>query len=267
MKILKMYVARKYGNAHYYCMFDEIPEVTYEKIGFDYVGSAVDENGNVIFSEHLGHESFSKGAFGGRELTLTMKDGSKTKIKDQWWDWGHYKKHGKFISIGAGTLEDLQRCYVYCGMNINADTFQLMLDDYYSREKEYEYYEIEKWAFMQKKWYRLQIDGKKLPIMVSENGDFANMYTKEKIYPYEKRVITKYRNTGKTDKVFYVDVLKYDYEEELNEPPYKRKVRIECSLLKALKQSLPFPEELIVERFKLHPATHKVWKKGDIPFC
>ena len=120
---------------------------------------------------------------------------------------------------------------------------------------------------MQKKWYRLQIDGKKLPIMVSENGDFANMYTKEKIYPYEKRVITKYRNTGKTDKVFYVDVLKYDYEEELNEPPYKRKVRIECSLLKALKQSLPFPEELIVERFKLHPATHKVWKKGDIPFC
>lgn len=56
MKILKMYVARKYGNAHYYCMFDEIPEVTYEKIGLDYVGSAVDENGNVIFSEHLGHE-------------------------------------------------------------------------------------------------------------------------------------------------------------------------------------------------------------------
>ena len=46
MKILKMYVARKKGWKHYYCMFDEIPEITYEKIGCDYVGSACDENGN-----------------------------------------------------------------------------------------------------------------------------------------------------------------------------------------------------------------------------
>ena len=103
------------------------------------------------------------------------------------------------------------------------------------------------------KWYRLQIDGKKLPIMVAENGDFANMYTKEKIFPYEKKVITKYRNAGKTDKVFYMYILKYDYEEELNIPPYKRKVRIKCSLREALKQSLPLPEELIAEKFNLHP--------------
>ena len=41
MKILKMYVSRKYKPENYYCMFDEIPEITYEKIGCDYVGSAL----------------------------------------------------------------------------------------------------------------------------------------------------------------------------------------------------------------------------------
>ena len=53
MKILKMCVIRKYRDVHYYCMFDEIPEITYEKIGAHYIGSAVDSDGNVVFSRYL----------------------------------------------------------------------------------------------------------------------------------------------------------------------------------------------------------------------
>lgn len=117
-----MHVTRRYGQEHYYCLFDEIPEITYEKIGSSYVGSATDNNGNIIFSNYLGYESFGN-AFGGRELTLKMKDGTTEKVKDYWFDWGHYKNHGEFIDIGGGTLEKLQECYVYCGYNINKKYF------------------------------------------------------------------------------------------------------------------------------------------------
>lgn len=181
MKILKMYVARKYGDGNYYCLFDEIPEITYEKIGLDYVGSACDENGNIVFSDHLGYEPY-RHAFAGRELSLHMKNGSIQKIKDHWFDYGHYKKHGEFIVIGVGTLKSLQNCYVYHSYNINKDIFQKMLDDYYSREKEYEYYEIEKWTKLQYKWYPVIIDGKEYPLMVNEKGDFVKRETKQPEY-------------------------------------------------------------------------------------
>ena len=134
MKILKMCAIRRNGHEHHYCMFDEIPEITYKKVGWDYVGSACDENGNIVFSKFLKKERFGN-AFAGRELTLNMKDGTTEKIKDFWFDCGSYKEHGKFIDIGASTLKDLQSCYVYYSYYINADTFQKMLDDYYSREK------------------------------------------------------------------------------------------------------------------------------------
>lgn len=259
MKILKMYVARKYGQEHYYCMFDEIPEVTYEKVGLNYVGSAEDENGNVIFSEMLGYSNMT-GAFGGCEFTLKMKDGSEKKIKDHWWDWGHYREHGEFISIGAGTMEDLQRCYVYHGMNINAHAFQIMLDDYYSREKEYKYYEIEEWVERQYKWYQLQVGGRKFPVMVTENGRFADMYTKEKLYPTERKIISKYKRAGKTETVFFINLLKLEYEEIMTKPPYgKRKVKYECNLLDALQESLPLKKDEIIKNFNL-----QVSRKNDL---
>lgn len=250
MKILKMYVARKCGT-HYYCVFDEIPEITYEKVGQNYEGSATDENGNVILSRMLGHERMT-GAFGGRELTLKMKDGSEQKIKDHWWDWGHCRKHGEFIDIGADTVKGLQNCYVYRGMNINKYAFQLMLEDYYSREKEYEYYEIEEWVNRQCKWYQLEIDGKGIPFMVSENGTFAEMYTKKKIYPIERKTIRKFRRAGKSENIFCMEFLKLEYE-EMTEPYYtKRKVRIERNLFDVLQESLPmFSADEIVNKFKL----------------
>lgn len=148
MKIMKMCVV----NGNYYCVFDEIPELKYERIGRDYVGSACDKEGGIIFSHYLGHAySYYLPAFGGRELTLKMKDGTERKIKDHWFDLGYCPSHGEFIHIGVGTLEKLQKCYVYYGMNINKFIFQKMLDDYYMREREYSYDDIENWANMQRK--------------------------------------------------------------------------------------------------------------------
>lgn len=152
MKILKMHKANIGNHYYYYCVFDVIPEMTYEKIGSDYIGSAVDEYGNIIFSRHLGYRRYGD-AFGGRELCLEMKDGTVEKIKDHWFDCGGYSGHGDFIEIGAGTLKSLRDCYVYYGMNINKFTFNKMLADYLMMDKPYEYYEIEKWCKMRYKWY------------------------------------------------------------------------------------------------------------------
>ncbi len=232
MKILKMYVARAYGNVNYYCMFDEMPEITYEKIGADYVGSAVDEDGDVIFSHFL--RRGSSGAFAGRELSLTMKDGSIQKIKDYWWDDGHYGKHGEFVSIGAGTLENLQKCYVYCSCNINKATFQKMLDDYYSREKEYEYYDIKSWANMQYTWYPVLIDGKVYePLMVNEKGHFAEKTTKKVVYPREIR----FRYFKKADKRFRIPLFKHEYNDG------RRLVKVERRLDEVYRDSLPLMED------------------------
>ena len=234
MKIIKLYKSK--GYSHYYVIFDEIPKLTYEKIKGDYIGSALDEYGNIIFSEHLKWQPFGD-AFAGRELTLKMKDGSIQKIKDHWFDHGHYKEHGEFIGIGAGTLESLQKCYVYCGLNINKDTFQKMLDDYYSREKEYDYYEIEKWCKLQYKWYDVIIDGKKYPYMVNKKGDFVEKYSKEPIYP--RRNICRIKYYNKVGKSFDLCLFKINYKEN------GRLIKIERKMIDVLKESMPYSVEEI----------------------
>lgn len=232
MKILKMCVIREHGNVHYYCVFDEMPEITYEKVGADYVGSAIDTDGNVIFSHFL-RKGYS-GAFAGRELSLTMKDGNVQKIKDYWWDDGHYRGHGEFIDIGAGTLADLQKCYVYCSCNINRTAFWKMLDDYYSREKEYKYYDIDAWVKMQYTWYPVMIDGKVFELlMVNEKGHFADKWTKKRVYPMEKR----HRYFKKADKRFLIHLFKHEYNDG------KRLVKIERRLDEVYRESLPLMED------------------------
>lgn len=151
MKIIKL-IKQKYSNNQYsyYAIFDEIPELTYEKVGLDYIGSAVDSDGAIIASNYLKYEIFGN-AFGGREITLQMKDGSTQKIKDHWYDRGWYKGHGEFINIGAGTVEELQRCYVYYSYNINKQKFEEMMEEYFTRDKLYEYREVEEWCKLQGK--------------------------------------------------------------------------------------------------------------------
>ena len=223
-------------------MFDEIPQITYEKIGNDYIGSVTDDNGNIIFSEHLGYEHFGN-AFGGREISLQMKDGSTQKIKDHWFTWGSYKPHGDFMGIGGGTLESLQNCYCYCSYNINVDTFQKMLDDYYSREKEYEYYEIEKWAKLQYKWYDVVIDGKQYPIMVNKYGNFVDKYSKEPVFVRNNYAKMRYYdNVGKS---FDYCLFKWQYNNG------DRLVKIEKKMLDVLKESIPYTEEEILKNCKL----------------
>lgn len=174
MKIIKLI---KQPNNHYFAVFDEIPALTYEKIGSNYVGSAIDVNGNIILSDFLEYDNSPyTHAFAGHEISLRMKDGSITKIKNHWYDCGSYKEHGNFIEIGASTVSKLQECYVYSSYNIGSEAFENMVADYLKRDVLYEYYEVEKWCNLQYEWKPLVIDGKEHPFVINRKG---HVYTKD----------------------------------------------------------------------------------------
>lgn len=141
MKILKL-VQTSYG--HSYIVFDKVEEITYEKIGLDYVGSLLDDRGNIVQSHFLKKQHYGD-AFGGREIKLKMKDNSEVSIKDYWFDCGSYPNHGDFVNIGAGTIEKLKKCYVYYGMNINKYLFESMVNEYLERDALYDYKEVGEW--------------------------------------------------------------------------------------------------------------------------
>jgi len=127
----------------YFVVLDKMPKLTYEKVGADYIGSAVNDDGNIIFSHHLKKERFGD-AFAGRPLTLEMKDGSVETIKDYWFDNGAYNEHGEFYSIGVGTPETLKNVFVFMGANIQKDLLDRMLDEYFRHRPLQTYREIER---------------------------------------------------------------------------------------------------------------------------
>lgn len=237
MKIVKLVYNEKYN--HYYAMFDEVPELTYEKIGSNYIGSVVDSDGSIIASEFLKWERFGD-AFAGRELSLKMKDGSIQKIKDHWFDCGSYKEHGEFIGIGAGTLEYLQDCFVFHGYNINKETFMKMVNEYLTRDKLYEYKECEEWCKLQYDWYDVIVNGKKIPYLMNERGNMIEKETKKHVYPREN-VMKKVNGRYKEYTYF-----KFKYKNN-----YGNLVKIESNYLNVLKATLPFSEEEIKEKCKL----------------
>lgn len=149
MKIVKLCVI----DGLYYVVFDEIPEITYEQVGTSFVGSYIDSNGHIILSDYLSYSEYSNG-FDGRGFTIKMKDGTEKRIEKFWFDRGHYPDHGRFTKIGASTVEVLKKLYIYRSLKINSHIFQGMLRDYYNRDRDYSYTEIEDWIDSEKeqKW-------------------------------------------------------------------------------------------------------------------
>ncbi len=235
MKILKL-IKQKHGN--YFVVFDEIPKLTYEKIGTNYVGSAVNSTGDIVASHFLKKQPFGD-AFAGRELTLEMKDGSTEKIKDYWFDHGSYEKHGEFVGIGAGTLEELQKCYVYFSYNINKTTFEKMIDEYLVHEKLYEYREVEEWCKLQHAWFDVIVNGKKIPYMMNKYGEMVEKESKKRVYPRHnvmRRVNGRYK-----EQVYF----RFSYKDNGS------LIKIDANYLETLKRTLPFTEEEIITNCKI----------------
>lgn len=235
MKILKL-VKDKFN--HYSAVFDEIPKITYEKIGADYVGTAVNTNGDIIASHWLKREQYG-GAFGGRELELKMTDGSVEKTKDYWFDHGSYPEHGEFMSIGAETLEGLQDCHVFFGFNIHVEAFRNMLDEYLAHDKTYNHDEVREWCRLQYEWHDVIVHGKKIPFMMNKIGEMVTRETKERVFPRHNKV----KIIGN---IYYqISFFRFKYEDN------GRLIKIESNLLEVLKATLPHSEEEIRKNCKL----------------
>ena len=235
MKIIKLIK----NDNRYSAVFDFIPEITYEKINSDYIGSYIESDGAVVLSHFLGYESFGN-AFAGREINLLMKDGSIQTIKDHWFDWGCCKEHGKFINIGAETLGELQRCYVYFGLNINKQKFNEMVEDYLKMDKVYSYREVEDWCKLQYEWHNVIVNGKLIPYMMNEYGDMVEKETKKIVfarYNLRKKVKGKYKA---------YTYFKFRYKDDNG-----RLIKIEANYLEVLNATLPFTEKEIKEKCKL----------------
>lgn len=122
---------------------DEPIKYTYEKINEMLIGS--DETG--IFYDCLFYEKpFGRfKAFGGREFDLPLKDGGTIHCSGQYWDGKSSRasdiKGINIIPCTCGYIEDLKKCYVYCGHYANMEKFQDLIEQYDG--KIYEYHEYE----------------------------------------------------------------------------------------------------------------------------
>lgn len=142
LKILKAY-KNDYGRL--YIVLDNIPKMTYEKSGKDYVGSATLPDGTIVFSRFLKKHS-CRGAFCGAVISLNMGDGCYTYVQDYWHDEGPYKDHGEFVVVGCGTVQGLQECYIYESACINKKVLDKLLDDYLEHDDFCTYKALEDWV-------------------------------------------------------------------------------------------------------------------------
>lgn len=222
----------KQKNGHYFAVFDEIPPITYEKIGSDYIGTAVDAKGNIVASSFLKREPYGR-AFGGQEIKLSMKNGTTETIQDYWFDYGPHPSHGTCVNIGAATLQQLQQCYVYADYSVTKDIFEQMVDEYLRRDKVYTYQEVREWCDLQHTWYNVIVNGKTIPFMMNRFGDMVEKETKKRVYA-KHTVTRKVKGEHRTYMYF-----RFDYMEN------GQCIKIDAHYFNTLRDTLPFTEDEI----------------------
>jgi len=225
VKILKVAEFNKmYGNRSLGIIVDEIPELTFEEKGKSLIGT--DEQN--LFNWYLKYDSCGN-AFAGREITLKMKDGETRKIKNNWFDHGTYDDENEYISIGIGTLEDMQNCFVFTSKNIRKDSFDLLMNEYLKYDKLYEYDEIREWCNLKYEWFPIIIHGKEIPFMMNKNGNVVERETKKREFTMNN--ICKFKKS--IDKFFDLCHFKLQYNNG------DRLIKLEANYKDVVRDSLP----------------------------
>lgn len=229
MKIIK---AHKNKNGHLYLMVNEIPKITYEKVGLSYVGS--DDEG--YFNDYLRYEygSGSFVAFAGREISIELKDSTIQTLKNHWWASGHYDKEHEYVEVGLSTLEKLQNCFVFCSYSIRKDKLEKMIEEYLRDNIFYDYWDIEKWCNLQYNWYPLIYHGKQLPYLMNYKGDIIDEFTLER--KFADLNLCKIKKVKGEIKTFELRLFKLEYKEN------NRLIKLEDKYDNVVKETLPDEE-------------------------
>ena len=84
-------------------------------------------------------------AFAGRKFDIELEDGTVEHCTGQWWDGTTEKTKdivgGDFISVTVCSIEELKKCYVFCGRYALKDKFEALLKTYTG--KKYGYWEYD----------------------------------------------------------------------------------------------------------------------------
>jgi len=105
-------------------------------------------------------------AFAGRELILTMEDGTVRSVKDNWWSC--LTPYPGFASIGYSCVEELARCYVFTSGQCRRDALDELREEYEQGESGgcvYPYWGYEKalrFDSLRKRVFKLEGDKKSL---------------------------------------------------------------------------------------------------------
>ena len=89
---------------------------------------------------------FDKTAFGGREFTLKLSDGTEEKCHGQWWD-GMSKtarelySYDNLVDFPSATIDDLQKYYLFYGRYCDKEWLEELKAEYKGRI--YDYYEYQ----------------------------------------------------------------------------------------------------------------------------
>lgn len=110
-------------NTQRFLVISRKPKFLYERHG-DWL---IAQDGIFYSFYQKQNDGYDK-AFGGRKFDIPLKDGSVEHAKGQWWDALPSDYHGKVCSIGAETIENLNRCNVFSGLYIDKKELQKILE-------------------------------------------------------------------------------------------------------------------------------------------
>lgn len=100
-------------SAQTFVVLDAMPQLVYER-----TGNALTSHDDGLY-DFLGIEPGSRGAFAGREFDLALTDGTTYQCRGQVWSVGAPKGLEPVRQVGIGTIETLNRCYVFSGAYIS----------------------------------------------------------------------------------------------------------------------------------------------------
>lgn len=128
---MKIIAKVKFNNGWAYVL-DKIEPMVYKRIGSDFIYGT---NGILYHCYFKRHERGQK-AFGGRKFDITLDDGEIVNCSGEWWD-GNRNKVEKELGISLAsrsisTKEELKKCYVFFGYDIDLESFTKLIDDYHS---------------------------------------------------------------------------------------------------------------------------------------
>lgn len=113
---------------------DRQPDFVYDKEGQFLLA---EDDG---FVDALGVQPGSTGAFAGRKFDLSMKDGSVFHCHGQVWSCSHPRhKEMELIHVGVNTVDDLERCYVFCSSEVRKSKLDAWLADHTPSTDYYKY--------------------------------------------------------------------------------------------------------------------------------